>query len=39
MAENPATRFDIKDIELAALGRQRITWAAREMPGSRSVVG
>jgi adenosylhomocysteinase len=32
MAETPATRFDIKDIELAALGRQRITWAAREMP-------
>jgi adenosylhomocysteinase len=32
MAQTPAARFDIKDIELAALGRQRITWAAREMP-------
>ncbi len=31
MAETP-TRFDIKDPELAALGRQRIAWAAREMP-------
>jgi adenosylhomocysteinase len=32
MVQTPAARFDIKDIELAALGRQRITWAAREMP-------
>ena len=32
MVQTPASRFDIKDIELAALGRQRIAWAAREMP-------
>ncbi len=32
MAQSPATRHDIKNIELAALGRQRIVWAAREMP-------
>ena len=32
MVQTPAARFDIKDIELAPLGRQRIAWAAREMP-------
>ncbi|HEX5505239.1 MAG TPA: adenosylhomocysteinase [Thermomicrobiales bacterium] len=32
MVQTPAARFDIKDPGLAALGRQRITWAAREMP-------
>jgi adenosylhomocysteinase len=32
MVQTPAARYDIKDIELAPLGRQRITWAAREMP-------
>ncbi len=32
MVQTPASRFDIKDIELAALGHQRIAWAAREMP-------
>lgn len=31
MVETP-TSYDIKDIALADLGRQRITWAAREMP-------
>src|SRR5437764_4495566 len=32
MVQTPAARFDIKDPALAPLGRQRITWAAREMP-------
>ena len=32
MTQPPATNFDIKDASLAPLGRQRITWAAREMP-------
>ncbi len=32
MVQTPAARFDIKDIELAPQGRQRISWAAREMP-------
>ena len=32
MSQSSAMRFDIKDPSLAPLGRQRITWAAREMP-------
>ena len=32
MTQTPATQFDIKDPALAPLGRQRIAWAAREMP-------
>ena len=32
MVQTPAARFDIKNRELAPLGRQRIAWAAREMP-------
>jgi adenosylhomocysteinase len=32
MSQSPAARFDIKDPALAPLGRQRIAWAAREMP-------
>lgn len=32
MVQTPAARHDIKDIALAPLGHQRITWAAREMP-------
>ncbi len=32
MVQTPAARFDIKDIALAPQGRQRIAWAAREMP-------
>jgi len=32
MVQTPAAHFDIKDRELAPLGRQRISWAAREMP-------
>lgn len=32
MAQTPASQFDIKDRALAPLGRQRISWAAREMP-------
>ncbi|MGN6362645.1 MAG: adenosylhomocysteinase [Thermomicrobiales bacterium] len=32
MVQTPAAHFDIKDRELAPLGRQRIAWAAREMP-------
>jgi adenosylhomocysteinase len=32
MVQTPAARFDIKDPGLAPLGRQRIAWAAREMP-------
>ncbi len=31
MVQTP-TKYDIKDIALAPLGRQRIAWAAREMP-------
>ena len=32
MSQTPAAQFDIKDPALAPLGRQRIAWAAREMP-------
>ncbi|MFN8537262.1 MAG: adenosylhomocysteinase [Thermomicrobiales bacterium] len=32
MSQTPAARHDIKDPALAPLGRQRIAWAAREMP-------
>jgi adenosylhomocysteinase len=32
MSQTPAAQFDIKDAALAPLGRQRIAWAAREMP-------
>src|SRR5215207_3209783 len=32
MSQPSAARFDIKDPALAPLGRQRIVWAAREMP-------
>lgn len=32
MTQTPATQHDIKDSSLAPLGRQRIAWAAREMP-------
>jgi adenosylhomocysteinase len=32
MVQTPAARFDIRDITLAPAGRQRIEWAAREMP-------
>jgi adenosylhomocysteinase len=32
MVQTPPARYDIKNPELAPLGRQRITWAAREMP-------
>ncbi len=32
MSQTPAAQFDIKDPALAPLGRQRISWAAREMP-------
>ncbi|MDQ3657435.1 MAG: adenosylhomocysteinase [Chloroflexota bacterium] len=35
---NPATRnFDIKDPSLAAAGRRRIEWAARDMPVLRQI--
>ena len=32
MSQTPAAQFDIKNPALAPLGRQRIAWAAREMP-------
>ena len=30
-------KYDIKDINLAAQGKQRIDWAAREMPVLRQI--
>lgn len=33
----PDTRHDVKDLDLAPLGKQRIDWAGREMPVLRQV--
>lgn len=32
MVQSPAARYDVKNLDLAPEGRQRIAWAAREMP-------
>ncbi|MCV4676970.1 adenosylhomocysteinase, partial [Escherichia coli] len=35
--EQPSVRYDIKDINLAPQGKQRIEWADREMPVLRLI--
>src|SRR3954465_329742 len=37
MSASPGVEFDVKDINLAAQGKQRIEWAEREMPVLRLI--
>src|SRR5688500_4661205 len=37
MSASPAVEFDVKDIGLAANGKQRIEWSEREMPVLRLI--